>query len=366
MLRLLGWSVWWHGDPPSEANYEKALTQALRRSRCIIVLWSTESVESDWVRAEARTGLKRKVLIPARIDPIEPPKGFRSAGAVDLTNWDGSGSSPAFHELVSRLSTVLGFPPKGAFQGIALPHNPNPRTHAAHWPIAAYPGRWLIAGLAFVMLAGIGAWTKFHSVADVGTSELTRLSIAVQSSAKTSHLPTPAPAEEQGNESSMDGNNAQPQSGPDGESKPNDQASKEASEDLESRSRAARDEDPDRVAYEDARAAYRAGDYRGAIAAFEDVIKHSPRGPFASKSQYWVADCWFELHDYRAAAEARRTFIANYPDNPRLPDAMLGLAAAYIELGDIANARKTLTALIDRFPASQAAWRGHRQLVKLK
>jgi tol-pal system protein YbgF len=219
------------------------------------------------------------------------------------------------------------------------------------------------------MLVGLGAWAKFHNDAEVGTDGFTDFRSSSQANSNASDLAAQKTQEEQDTkEGSVDKDNTVEQRDANAEPKSDDrdQASKEPREELESDTRKARDEDPDRDAYETGRAAYRAGDYRAALGAFSDTVKHSPHGPYASKAQYWIADCWFELHDYRSAVAARQKFIADYPDSSKVPEAMLGLAAAYIELGDASNARKTLAVLIDRFPASQAAWRGHRLLVKLK
>jgi len=360
-LESLGWKVWWHGHTPPGMTDANTSTDALRRSRCIIVLWSAESILSGWVRNEAKRGLKRRCLIPVRIDPIEPPKGFRSAPTVELIGWEGGASEPAFRVLVSRLSAILGQPPKGDGdpQVVAVPNRSN---YSVYW------WRWVVAGLIGVALAALGARAKFYGPAEVrmDTAAATRLDNPRQPTSMPSDQPPFNQQEEQDADSEGKNNTAQQHTADAQPPKNQDQVTKDESEELPSRGRKTGADDPDREAYDGARAAYRAGDYQTAVAAFDAIVKHSPHGPLASKAQYWIADCWFELHDYRSAIAARQTFIANYPDSTKLPDAMLGLAAAYTEVGDTASARKTLEALISHFPASQAAWRGHRQLAKLK
>ena len=358
-LESLGWKVWWHGQTPPGMTDANTSTDALRRSRCIIVLWSAESIESGWVRDEAKKGLRRKCLIPVRIDPIEPPKGFRSAPTVELIGWEGGAFEPAFRELISRLSAILGQPPKGDPQVVAVPSRSK---SSAYW------WRWVFAGLIGLTLVGLGARARFYGPAELGVDNaaVTRLDNPKQPKSMPSDQPPVNQQEEQDADSEGKDNTAQQHRSDAQAPKNQDQVTKDEPEELPSKSRRTGPDDPDRDAYEDARAAFRAGDYQTAVAAFDAIVKHSPHGPFASKAQYWIADCWFELHDYRSAIAARRTFIADYPDSAKLPEAMLGLAAAYAGLGDSASARKTLEALISRFPASQAAWRGHRQLAKLR
>lgn len=357
-LESLGWKVWGDWDASSRKTDPKASTGALRSARCVVVLWSADSIKSGWVRDEARAGMRRRVLVPVRIDPIEPPRGFRSVQATDLVSWDGNASAPELRELITRISAILGSPRKGEAKGTALPY----------W-FRTLPHRspWILTLLVGATLAGLSAWAKFHS--DTGAADA-EISTTSQNSPQSNLLTLDRPSEKQREEG--DDTDKESLAGHDGlrkeaEPKANDQdqATKEESEELVPKSQAARVEDPDRDAYEDARALYRAGDYQGAIAAFGAVVKRSPNGPFAAKAQYWISDCWFELHDYRAAIAARQEFIAAYPDSPKQPEAMLGLAAAYTEFGDRSNARKTLEALIVRFPGTDAAWRGHKQLAKL-
>jgi tol-pal system protein YbgF len=121
-----------------------------------------------------------------------------------------------------------------------------------------------------------------------------------------------------------------------------------------------------RKAYDSAFAAYRAGDYQGAIAAFEGIVKRYPRDPLAANAQYWIGDAWFNLRDFKSAAAAQQLLIANYPDSPTVPDALLNLGSVYAAMGDSANARKALEELIARFPQTEAAEKGKARLARLK
>ncbi|HYL17180.1 MAG TPA: tol-pal system protein YbgF, partial [Burkholderiales bacterium] len=121
-----------------------------------------------------------------------------------------------------------------------------------------------------------------------------------------------------------------------------------------------------RKAYDSAFAAYRAGDYQGAIAAFEGIVKRHPRDPLAANAQYWIGDSWFNLRDFKSAAAAQQLLITNYPDSPKVPDALLNLGSVYAAMGDSANARKALEDLIARFPQTEAAEKGKARLARLK
>src|SRR5262249_59060020 len=75
-----------------------------------------------------------------------------------------------------------------------------------------------------------------------------------------------------------------------------------------------------RKAYDAGIAAYRAGDYRGAIAAFDGIVKRFPHDPLSANAQYCIGDAWFNLRDFKAAASAQPAWITNCPSIPNFPD----------------------------------------------
>jgi len=121
-----------------------------------------------------------------------------------------------------------------------------------------------------------------------------------------------------------------------------------------------------RKAYDAGLGSYRSGDYQGAIAAFDGIVKRYPRDALAPNAQYWIGDAWFNLRDFRSAAAAQQQLVTNYPDSPKVPDALLNLSSAYAALGEIPNARRVLEELIARFPQSDAAEKGRQRLARLR
>ena len=80
----------------------------------MLVVWTENSVSSEWVLEEAETGKRKRILIPVLLDDVEPPFGFGNIQAANLTAWNGDSSSPSFTHLVADIATILGTAPTAA------------------------------------------------------------------------------------------------------------------------------------------------------------------------------------------------------------------------------------------------------------
>jgi hypothetical protein len=110
MLEEAGWSVWWDRRIPAGRTWRDVLEEALRDMRCMVVLWSSHSVESDWVKEEAEEARAVKKLVPVLIETVTAPVGFRTIQAADLTDWDGVHPSVGSRQLVADLESLIGKP----------------------------------------------------------------------------------------------------------------------------------------------------------------------------------------------------------------------------------------------------------------
>lgn len=109
-LEAKGWSVWW--DPRLQAgeHFDNVIEKALQEARCVVVLWSARSIQSQYVKDEASYALKLGKLVPAFIEKVEPPFRFQGIHTVDLSDWGGDPRFPGFRKLAEDLSARLGAP----------------------------------------------------------------------------------------------------------------------------------------------------------------------------------------------------------------------------------------------------------------
>ncbi len=84
-----GFSVWWDASLRSGDAFDAAIEAALRSAKAVVVLWSTISVQSRWVRAEATLAERNKTLMPVMIELCDRPIMFELMHTTDLCHWIG-------------------------------------------------------------------------------------------------------------------------------------------------------------------------------------------------------------------------------------------------------------------------------------
>src|SRR5258705_105583 len=142
-LEGLGWSVWWDREIPFGKAFDLVIEEQLNAARCVVVVWSKESVRSRWVKTEAAVAAERDCLVPLLIDDTPIPLEFKRIQTAMMQDWNGDTQHPEFVRLVDSIRGMLGAP--------ARP--PEPSRRAA---VPPPPSRWrtkLAWGGAVVVLA---------------------------------------------------------------------------------------------------------------------------------------------------------------------------------------------------------------------
>jgi TolB-like protein len=74
-------------------------------AKCVVVVWSENSIRSRWVKTEAMEALERECIVPVRLDAAAPPLAFRHVQILDA-------AEPNFIETIIRRVGALAGPPK--------------------------------------------------------------------------------------------------------------------------------------------------------------------------------------------------------------------------------------------------------------
>lgn len=90
MLRGLGLNVWFDAGMSAGDTFNDEIDREARAAKAVLVCWSPEARESEWVKAEAMIGFTQKKLAACYVagpDGFDPPTPFNTRHAEDLRGW---------------------------------------------------------------------------------------------------------------------------------------------------------------------------------------------------------------------------------------------------------------------------------------
>jgi hypothetical protein len=111
LVRLIeeeGFDLWWDRDIDHGQNFHRVIEDALKQAKCAVVVWSENSIGSEWVVNEASLARKRGVLVPVCLDNVEPPLEFRHIQTAKLWAWKQDPDDPEFRRLLDAIATTAG------------------------------------------------------------------------------------------------------------------------------------------------------------------------------------------------------------------------------------------------------------------
>lgn len=148
-LEAHGWSVWWDRAISTGGSFNTEIRRELSAAKCAIVVWSEQSVDSEWVQAEASEAKKQDKYLPIKINLCELPLGFTQRTYQSLVDWEAGVEHAGFAQLLKDVERLVKSPPKLVVYG------PKP-----WWK--RVPPMWLIASpavLTAVIVVGLMFWS---------------------------------------------------------------------------------------------------------------------------------------------------------------------------------------------------------------
>ena len=106
-IEASGWSVWWDPEISPGQEFDRQIVAELKIATAVLVVWTPKSVESRWVRGEARDGAERGILVPVRFERAEMPIDVRTFHTTDLDDWDRDPQSPQAQEVLRALGAMI-------------------------------------------------------------------------------------------------------------------------------------------------------------------------------------------------------------------------------------------------------------------
>ena len=106
-IKAKGWSVWWDPSIAAGQQFDDQIEAELQAASAVLVVWTTISVASRWVRGEARDAAERDILVPVRFDNARLPIDARAIQTTDLDDWGEDPASAPFQDLLRALGTLI-------------------------------------------------------------------------------------------------------------------------------------------------------------------------------------------------------------------------------------------------------------------
>ena len=107
-IEAAGYSVWWDRLIEGGSEFSADIEKELDAATVAVVIWSSHSRVSRWVKDEASSAADLGKIIPVSLDGDPAPMGFRQFQLVDFKDWDKSPNSPETESLVRIIAGRLG------------------------------------------------------------------------------------------------------------------------------------------------------------------------------------------------------------------------------------------------------------------
>ncbi|MEO8927036.1 MAG: TIR domain-containing protein [Caulobacteraceae bacterium] len=106
-LRALGYGVWRDDELPAHRDYAEVIEERLASAKVVVVIWSADAVQSQWVRSEANRGRADGRVVQVTFDGARPPMPFDQIQCTDLTGWTGVPDAPAWRKVVASVAGLI-------------------------------------------------------------------------------------------------------------------------------------------------------------------------------------------------------------------------------------------------------------------
>jgi tol-pal system protein YbgF len=114
--------------------------------------------------------------------------------------------------------------------------------------------------------------------------------------------------------------------------------------------------------YQNALRDYGSGNYSLSRQEFSDYIKNFPSNDLASNSQFYLGEIAYAQNDFKGAIAAYDDVLTNYPKSFKLEASLMKKGMAELELGMKASGIRDLREVARRYPTSEEAKRAQAKL----
>ena len=109
-LEILKLDIWFDAGIDAGDNFDRKIEAEIEAASGVMVLWSATSVESNWVRNEARSGAERDRLVAVQLEECTLPLEFRSIHAETLSEGAEKSGNAVWYRILERIGKIVDRP----------------------------------------------------------------------------------------------------------------------------------------------------------------------------------------------------------------------------------------------------------------
>src|SRR5579862_3561217 len=106
-LRSLGYGVWRDDELPAHRSYAEVIEERLKAAKAVVVVWSAEAVNSEWVQSEADRARTERKLVQLSVDGARLPMPFDRIQCADLAGWPGDAGAPGWRKVAGSIAELV-------------------------------------------------------------------------------------------------------------------------------------------------------------------------------------------------------------------------------------------------------------------
>jgi TolB-like protein len=128
-LRAEGFDVWRDDQIAAHKAFGKVIEERLGAAKAVLVLWSADASDSEWVRSEASRARTMGKLVQLTLDGSQLPMPFDQIQCADLVAWPGDAATKGWRQVLAAIADLSGADPAtvtgGPSTAPALPSKPS-------------------------------------------------------------------------------------------------------------------------------------------------------------------------------------------------------------------------------------------------
>jgi TolB-like protein/Flp pilus assembly protein TadD len=120
-LEMQNWSVWWDRQITPGDGFADEIDREIQQASCVVVVWSSHSIESRWVKSEALEAMEHEILVPIKIEDVRVPVAFKQIQTVDLVGWPDPKTEDDYPKLMEAIANLVVAKPEPREVSIEIP-----------------------------------------------------------------------------------------------------------------------------------------------------------------------------------------------------------------------------------------------------